>query len=221
MAMLVLSTANEATLDGVIGVVSDHCRDLLGADDAGVLLLSYREGEPDFPPATGDRVKAAHRLQVQLQEGPCLDAIDRRATYITADATTDDRWPAWGPRARDLGIRSTIGVRLTTRDRCYGSLNVYSNDPDAFNLIDAATVEVIAAHASVSIAIAVGHHVRKAELGERTAIGQAQGILMEKFGIERFEAVALLRSMSLQREERLVAVAGAIVEQTEANAHSN
>jgi GAF domain-containing protein len=197
--------------------VSHYARLALDADDAGILRTLSRS-TIETPAATTPRVHEAHKLQVTFDEGPCLDAIEGRATYLTDDVAKDPRWPQWGPAAAAIGIHSAIGVRLATRTRGYGSLNIYADRRSAFTDADAGIAELLAAHATTAFAAAERAEGLATALESRTVIGQAQGILMQKFEIDSEAAFQFLRRISQHENKRLFTVAEAIVVQRDSNA---
>ncbi len=197
--------------------VSQYARLVLDADDAGILRMRSRT-EFTTPAATTTRVDDAHQLQVKFDEGPCLDAITGRATYLTNDVEHDPRWPQWGPAAAAIGIHSALGVRLASRDRGYGSLNIYANRSEAFTESDAQVAELLAAHATAAFAAAERAEGLTTALESRTTIGRAQGILMQKFDIDSDAAFAFLKRISQRENQRLFTIADAIVVQRDSNA---
>jgi GAF domain-containing protein len=201
----------------ILDRVSHYARLVLRADDAGVMRTVTRS-QIETPAATTARVDQAHQLQARFDEGPCLDAIEGRATYVTNDVPHDARWPQWGPAAAELGILSAVGVRLATRDRGYGSLNVYADRTDAFTSADVELAEMLAAHATTAFAAAERAAGLETALDSRTTIAQAQGILMQKFDIDADAAFDFLRRISQHENRRLFTVAEAIVVQRTANA---
>lgn len=202
---------------GMLDRASHYARLVLRADDAGVMRIHSRTNV-ETPAKTTERVSQAHQLQASLNEGPCLDAINGRATYRSDEVSKDLRWPTWGPAAAELGIRSTLGVRLATKSRGYGSLNVYADRPSAFTREDEEVAEMLAAHATAAFAVAEKSAGLSAALESRTTIGQAQGILMEKFDIDADSAFNFLKRISQHENVKLSAVAEAIVAQRDANA---
>ncbi len=213
MALELEQDGNPATM---LERVSQYARRILDADDAGILLMRSRS-RVETPAATTPRVDEAHQLQVSLDEGPCLDAIEGQATYLVQDVEHDKRWPKWGPAAANIGIHSAIGVRLASRGRGYGSLNIYANRTDAFKPDDARIAEMLAAHATAAFAAAEKIEGLATALESRTTIAQAQGILMQKFEIDADAAFEFLKRISQHENRRLFSVAEAIVVQREAN----
>ncbi len=201
----------------VLDRVSQYARRILDADDAGILLMRSRS-RIETPAATSSRVDEAHQLQIRFDEGPCLDAITGHATYLTNDVASDPRWPQWGPAAAAIGILSAVGVRLASRERGYGSLNIYSDRAGAFTAADGEMAEMLAAHATAAFAGAEKAEGLATALDSRTTIAQAQGILMQKFDIDADAAFEFLKRISQHENQRLFSVAEAIVVQRQSNA---
>lgn len=217
LADMALELEQQRSTQESIDVVCRYACEVLDADDAGILMITTRQ-DVKTPAATGPGVHAAHQLQAEYDEGPCLDAIDGKATYLTQDVETDPRWPQWGPAAARLGYHSAIGVRLATRDRGYGSLNVYAKRKNAFDTDAAEVVEMLAAHATAALASSSREEGLMTAVETRTIIGQAQGILMQKFDIDADAAFQFLRRISQHENLKLADVAEAIATQRNANA---
>ncbi len=220
LADMALELEQVGSSDQVLERVTHYARAVLDADDAGILRMHSRS-KVETPQCTSERVDTAHQLQVDFDEGPCLDAITGRATYRTNDVEVDDRWPRWGPAAAKIGIHSAVGVRLASHGRGYGSLNVYAERTGAFTQADAHVAELLAAHATAAFAAVERVEGLTTALDSRTTIGQAQGILMEKFDIDADAAFEFLKRISQHENRRLHAVADAIVVQRDANARQS
>ena len=156
--------------------------------------------------ASDDRVVKADRLQYELREGPCLDAVFTDGVFRVEDLAADSRWPQWTPLADGLGIGALLAVHLYT-DTALGALNLYSEQPREYDDLDLEVAKVVAAHASVVLA-----HTRTTQdlwraIDTRNLIGQAQGILMARYGLTPERAFAVLRRYSQARHTRLAAVA--------------
>jgi GAF domain-containing protein len=217
LADMALELEQDRNPDTILERVSHYARLVLDADDAGVMRTVTRS-QIETPAATTPRVDKAHQLQAAFGEGPCLDAISGRATYVSNDVPHDSRWPKWGPAVAELGILSAVGVRLATRERGYGSLNVYADRLGAFTSTHVELAEMLAAHATTAFAAAERAAGLETALDSRTVIAQAQGILMQKFDIDADAAFDFLRRISQHENRRLFTVAEAIVVQRNANA---
>lgn len=217
LAEMALELEQDGNPASMLERVSQYARLLLNADDAGIMRIRSRS-RVETPAATTSRVDEAHQLQATFDEGPCLDAIEGRATYVANDVENDPRWPQWGPAAAKIGVLSALGVRLATRDRGYGSLNIYADRIDAFTQSDVELAEMLAAHATTAFAVAERLEGLETALESRTTIAQAQGIVMQKFDIDADTAFEFLRRISQHENRRLLVVAEAIVVQRNANA---
>jgi len=128
------------------------------------------------------------------------------------DLTAERRWPRWAPRvAREFDVRSMLCLQLFTSATVVGGLNLYSVGVAAFDADDLATATYLAAH--LAVAVAQTQHADDLRIGalNRTIIGQAQGILMERFSLGADGAFNLLRRVSQDSNLSLLRVAEELV----------
>ena len=174
-----------------------------GCDAAGICVV-YR-GRPHRH-ARHERRRAApdRRAAARLDEGPCLDALRQDHTVISNDLATDDRWPSWGPQVVErVGLHSSVSYRLYSTDKDLGALNLYGRTASSFSAEDIADGLALAAHVGVALAAAQEvEHLERA-LSGRTVIGQATGILMERFDLDPDRAFSAPSRMSQQRNVKL------------------
>ena len=208
LAELHASRGSESlTLDTII----DWTRTAVASTDAGILLLRAK-GKIETAVPTSPEVAKAHEMQIELSEGPCLQVItDNVDSFVIGDTASDIRFPTWGPAAARLGFRSAISVVLNTSQKRFGSLNVYSSEPQAFDRDDLAVVEVFSHRAARAMAVAEDSAGLVTALDTRKLIGQAQGILMERLDIDADRAFEYLVRQSQARNEKLRAIAEWIV----------
>jgi GAF domain-containing protein len=203
-----------ASTDLALEGVAHYARVAVDADDAGVMLVHGHSVET--PAGTSHDVTRAHELQAELGEGPCLAALaDGEEVYVVRNTLDDDRWPTWGKAAADLGYHSVLSARLKTSSRRLGSLNAYTRTVDAFDNENVEVMKLLAAHASVAISAAKMRGELHEALGNRTTIGQAQGILMHAFEINSDQAFAYMRRLSQDRNVKLFKIAQEIVAKRE------
>ncbi|KQO36396.1 MULTISPECIES: GAF and ANTAR domain-containing protein [unclassified Aeromicrobium] len=180
-----------------------------GASDAGVSLVRAR-GRIETVAPTSELVARADDLQHRLHEGPCVDALD--ADEIDApDLTSDERWPRWRPEVVEAGVRAMFCVQLNLDDRGLGALNLYGSSVDAFDEADREAARHLASHAAIAIASSQERASLQEALASRTVIGQAEGILMERFGVDADQAFAVLVRYSQHHNVKLAQVARDLV----------
>ena len=206
-----LALHEQPTTEKTVDLITQYAQIAAGCDDAGIMLVHSRV-RVETAASTSDRVLRSHELQRELDEGPCLDALETGASFLVADVATDSRWPTWGPAVADLGIHSAMSVLLETRERRYGSLNLYADRSGAFDSNDLATAMIFARHASIALANAHQEQGLLVAIDARKVIGQAQGILMERFDIDADRAFDVLRRYSQNHNQKLHAVASWLVE---------
>jgi GAF domain-containing protein len=184
---------------------------LPGCDAAGVCVV-YRGDRVDTHATSDDALRQVDVLQHELDEGPCLDALREDHTVISHDLSTDDRWPQWGPQVVErLGMLSIVSYRLYVTDQDLGALNLYGKEARAFTAEDIHDGQALAAHVGVALAAAQEvEHLEKA-LGGRTVIGQATGILMERFDLSPDRAFSVLSRLSQQQNVKIRVLAEQIV----------
>jgi len=176
------------------------------------ISIVHRKAVIDTPAATSERLRVLDELQFKLKEGPCLDALWSGETVLSPDLAHDSRWPRWGPGVvAELGVASMLCYRLFTTGETIGALNLYSRNLDAFDADDISTGLYLAAHLAVAIAEAKTAEQLHAAIGTRTAIGQAEGILMERFNLQPSQAFAVLTRISQDNNVRLHLVAAELV----------
>lgn len=215
IADLVLELHSGDDVAETVDRVVEHGRDALPCDGAGVLLIHAR-GRLETIASTGDDVTQAHLLQVELGEGPCLEAAeDPRTIYRVDDAVVDTQWPRWSPAVAQLGFRSILAIPLVTEKRRYGSLNFYARRPQAFSEDEEDVAMILARHASV--AVAASHQIEGLRIAadSRKVIGIAMGMLMERYELESHAAFEVLRRYSQATNIKLRDVAEHVVTKRE------
>jgi GAF domain-containing protein len=212
MADLARSVAAPRNIDDVLnGVTSSAVELLTGADTAGVLLVS-KGGKFESLSGTSELIYKLDRLQEQFKEGPCLDAAVNDLVVRTEDFHTETRWPKYSRGVCDLGVRSSISFKLYTGERTAGALNVFSRSPHSFGADAEVIGSILAAHAAAAILASRDSQQLQAALLSRDLIGQAKGILMERFSIDAVGAFEMLRKLSQQMNVRLYEIAQRVVD---------
>lgn len=212
LSRIALELDAELTMSSTAELIVEYACLTTAADEAGILLSTTPKAWTT-PAATSARVAQIHQLQIAFDEGPCLDSIRHEPTYICDDAGTDSRWPAWGPAVAKLGVRSALGMRLESKSRSLGSLNLYAESPGAFRPKDVAIAQNFARHASIALSSAFTEQGLTMAIDARTFIGQAQGILMGRYGIGAEQAFEYLRRRSQQESVKLSDIAHHVIDE--------
>jgi GAF domain-containing protein len=180
--------------------------------DAASITLRRKKGSTETVAATGDLAMACDKLQYELEEGPCVDAVFDGEAYYIDDVATDERWPKWGPAAAEVGVGSVLSVRMANDDQVLGALNLYSTTTSGYdsNAVDLALV--FASHAATAISNARLVDGLQTALQSRHLIGVAQGILMAQYDMGLETAFEVLRRYSSHANVKLRDIALQVVE---------
>lgn len=130
----------------------------------------------------------------------------------------DPRWPRYVPQAVERGVAAQMGVRLYIEDETLGGLNLCSTktesiDPDLQHL-----ATLFAAHAALALGKARHEEGLDAALATRKVIGQALGIVMERYGLDEDRAFQFLVRASQASNVKLLDIAQELVDQGNAAA---
>ncbi|MBM9465339.1 GAF and ANTAR domain-containing protein [Aeromicrobium sp. YIM 150415] len=202
---LVMELADFPGLDKSVARITETARWLFEADDAGITLIRGKRLETVGP--TQLVALRADELQYEWREGPCVDAATEQQLVMSDDPAGDSRWPRWGPAISGLGIRSVLAADLTTENRRFGALNLYGHRHEQFAHLDHDELRLFAHHVTASLAAAKAIDSLETALVQRTVIGRAEGILMERFSIDAVAAFAVLKRASQQSNVKIGEIA--------------
>ncbi|MGE2723567.1 GAF and ANTAR domain-containing protein [Mycolicibacterium pulveris] len=212
MADLARASAAPRSVDEVLSDVTATARELIpGTDTAGILLVG-KGGKFESLAGLSEVPHQLDELQMTFNEGPCVQAAVGDLIVRTDDFRTEERWPKYAPACVDIGVLSGLSVKLYTAERTAGALNLFSFKPNAFDTEDETVAAILAAHAAA--AILAGRHGEQLEsaLSTRDRIGQAKGIIMERYGVDDVRAFEMLKQLSQDSNIRLVDVAQRVID---------
>lgn len=213
-ARLALELSEAETVDQTASQIVDFAMTTLGTQDAGITMIRGRGAFETVGPS-GPAVIKADLFQYDLQEGPCIDVATRSQTVLAVDLATDERWTRWGPLAVELGFRSILVAELHAGGERIGSINLYGSEPRQFTGEDVDVAKLFASHAAAALAAVRLREGLQNALNTRTLVGQAQGVLMERFGVGADRAFAILRRYSQHENIKLTTVARDLVQTRE------
>lgn len=213
MAELARSTAAPRPLDVLLAEVTKAAVDLIpGVDTAGILLIGAR-GDFESHAITSDLPHQLDDLQHTLHQGPCLQAATGDDLIVrTPDFRTETRWPDYSRTVVQLGVLSGMSFKLYTSDRSAGALNLFGFRPTVWDGENQAIGSVLAAHAAAALLAWRHSDELTSALATRDRIGQAKGIIMERFGVDDSCAFDMLRRLSQESNTKLVDIAQQVID---------
>ena len=198
-------------VDDVLADVTAAAKELIpGVDLAGVLLVGTGGTHQTLAP-TSDLMFQLDELQMATGEGPCLQAALDEIVIRVDDFDDEPRFPNYAPKVAELGLRSALSLKLYTADRTAGALNLFAYEPNLWNTEAETIGMVLAAHAAAAILASRESEQLQSALSSRDRIGQAKGIIMERFKIDDVRAFAMLRQLSQETNTKLVDVAQRVI----------
>lgn len=181
----------------------------VGAEAASVAF--FHHGRIEATASTEPRTEELDRITIDVGQGPALEARGGHAQVVVRDTHAEERWPDWAEGMAAAGVRSVLCVGISTAQSDLGVLSLYDPAPGRFGVDEAAVASILARHAAVALGSA-----RRAEnlwvaIDARKLIGQAQGILMERFGLSADDAFGVLMRYSHDKNVKLRDVADHLV----------
>lgn len=199
------------TLDDTLQTIVEVARNSVpGFEHVGIATLE-RHAVVETRAAAGDLVLSLDAAQYDLHEGPCWAVLEGDEDLCVSSMRTEQRWPRYAARARAAGVRSQLAVKLYLDDDTLGGINFYSTVNDEVSQDAQALARLFAVHAAIALGHARERETLIEGLGTRRAIGQAIGILMERYGMDEDRAFAFLVRASSHANIKLRAVAQELV----------
>ncbi|MFC9690901.1 ANTAR domain-containing protein [Kribbella sp. NPDC056951] len=209
-AQLALELHASADVEETVQAVVEFALQALDCSHAGV-ALSLAGGRLEIPAVTDPVVAEIYQLQMDGGKGPLAESMRDHSTVLVVDTATDDRWPEWAGKVLELGVRSVLDVPLTTASGTLGVLGLYSTHADAFGQDDLAVAHILARHASVAVATTRHEQQLAHAVDARKLVGQAMGILMERYDLDADRAFEVLRRYSQDTNRKLRDVAQELI----------
>ncbi|HET9873106.1 MAG TPA: GAF and ANTAR domain-containing protein [Propionibacteriaceae bacterium] len=174
------------------------------------ITMRHTDGTLDSYAVTDKILVELDEHQFALKEGPCYDGATNDPFAVSADLQSDKRYPRYGPIAAEAGIHSQAGIRLFENNKTVGALNIFSRDVGAFENVSA-VARLFSHQAAIALAYSIQIQGLNDALRTRTRIGQAVGIVMERYKIPEQQAFAFLTRLSQHRNVKLRLIADELI----------
>ena len=194
--------------------------ELLAADAAGILLGNARQ-ELQVVAASSEDAQLMELLQLQADEGPCLDCFQTVSPVSVPDlADTVGRWPGFVAAVAQRGaFRSVHALPMRLRGQAIGAMNLFHRQPGPLPPTDLALGQALADVATIGImserAIRHGEVLNEqlqSALNSRVIIEQAKGVLSQRGALPMDMAFDRLRSYARDNNLRLSDVAREVID---------
>lgn len=162
--------------------------------------------------ATDEYAVTLDDIQQRHGEGPCLSAARHHHTIRIEDLARDERWPRYRRDAlTQTPVRALLSFEVFTSRQTMGALNLYAETPHAFPEEAEEVGLIFATHTAMAWSALLRDTQLRCALASRDIIGQAKGMLMERFGIDAVRAFELLTRLSQESNTKVIDIARKII----------
>jgi transcriptional regulator with GAF, ATPase, and Fis domain len=199
-------------LDDTLATITASAIEAVPGVDHASISITGKDGLIQTLAPTDIVAVRADELQYELGEGPCLKAVLEEPVVQVDDIASDLRWPQYGPRAaKQFGLGSQLAFQFRADPHVRGGFNLYSEQA---HQITVETRQLAALFANMA-AVALGWTRQEENLNDalvtRNLIGQAVGIVIERYKIDSDRAFSFLVRTSQTGNIKLRDVAAGIV----------
>ncbi|MCV7098990.1 GAF and ANTAR domain-containing protein [Mycobacterium palustre] len=203
--------ATETTV-GLHELADSGARHVPGCQYAGI-TLAHKDKKVTTAAATHRYPMVLDSIQNQLAEGPCLAAAWEHCMMRVDDLKVDRRWPRYQQCALEqTPIRSILSYELLVDGAAMAALSFYADAPRAFGDESLELGGIFATHVALAWSVMRRQDQFSSALATRDTIGQAKGVVMERFNLDADEAFELLTRLSQQSNIKVIDIARALIE---------
>jgi hypothetical protein len=197
-------------LDSTLLQITQAAVEVLPDVQYASITIKQANGRLETAAPTDDLLLGLDAAQYDLQEGPCYEAAVDSVHVTAPDLATDERFPRYAPVAVKAGIRAQAGIRLFENQASQGALNLYSEEVGAF--ADLGILGALFAHQS-AMALDYAREIEGLQeaMRNRGIVGQAIGIIMERFQLDDARAFGFLVRLSQHENVKVRVLAEELV----------
>ncbi len=185
------------------------------------LLLISGPGSASMLAGAGRHAATVSGLQMELGEGPCLQAHASGTPVLLPDLTAKDanRWPAFAAAALAVGVQAEFSLPLTVGPGGIGTLDLCRDRPGMLSeehLADALVTAGIARDAVLYQQYSAGgtslSELLESSGADRVVVHQATGMIAAQLDESMANALARLRAAAFASGRPMLDIAQDVVE---------
>ena len=197
--------------------LAQHAADVSGC--AVGLVLADEHGRLHYMGASDQSARDLEILQLEQEEGPCLDCFSSGQAVVNTDlADATRRWPGFAPLAVEAGVLSVHAFPMRLRERVIGAMNVFGREAASLTHDEIRVIQAMADVATISIiqeqAIARAEVLTEQlqlALNNRIVIEQAKGAVARALSVSVDQAFELIRARARRERTPLTELAFELV----------
>jgi GAF domain-containing protein len=205
-------------LTDVLATLLVDCVQSVGAESGGLLALGASH-ELELLSATSHSTEDLELFQLELSEGPCVDAVRTAAeTSAASGADMTSRWPRFAQHASALGVQAVHAMPMIWHGHVIGCLNIFSTHEGNFDESERLVVRAFADIATIAIIsrddLTSADIIARTEraLEGRTLIEQAKGVLAYQHDLDMGRAYETLLTEASAAGRSLTVQAAHVIE---------
>jgi GAF domain-containing protein len=196
---------------GLSELVDTAVRNVPHTDHCSVTTV-HRHGPVTVEASTGEWPRAIAALVEKHREGPLLTVAFEHHMIHVDDMTADVPWPSYRRDVLDkTPIRTVLSYELLETKDAISTMNFYADRPHVFDQESKEMALIFSTHAALALQLLRRDDEFRSALASRDVIGQAKGIIMERFDIDAVQAFELLVKFSQEANVKLVDIAMKLV----------
>jgi GAF domain-containing protein len=206
--------ADDFDLMDMLHVLTRDAAELLDAGEVG-LMLADDKGGLQFVAASHERTQTLELFQLQVHEGPCVDAFATGAPVTNIElASAGGRWPDFAAPAAAAGFAVVHALPMRLHRQVIGVLNIFTAADRVLQPSELAIVQALADLTTIALlreralqeATVLAEQLQ-AGFQSRLVIERAKGALAQLHGIDAEDAFELLRSYARRNRYKITDVA--------------
>jgi GAF domain-containing protein len=182
----------EMRVEDAIREIVHTTHSMFHVDGAGLMLADADQHLRNVA-ASDARFTHLEELQIEHQEGPCIEAFDSKQLVGVDDLANDHRWPLFSDAAVARRVRAVLASPIPYNQYAVGVVAVLSEESRPWS-------------PEGELALLTG------ALNSRQVIEQAKGVLIGTKGISARAAYEQLRAQARAERRKLAAVCADVVE---------
>ena len=213
LAALVDSSRHETSrpaknLKRIVVAAADQ---IAGVDHAGIAVVPHSGVIRSLASSDGD-VLLCDNIQQRCLQGPCFEMPRHEPVCRMDDAENENRWPLFTYElVARTPIRAMLSIELSSHAEGGAALNLYADQANAFEAETEDVALTFAAHTALAIELGRQQVALRVAPLDRDVIGQATGVLMNRFDMDAPAALTLLIQLSEKYREMLPLVASRVL----------
>jgi hypothetical protein len=202
-------------LDEILPRITEFSVATIPGIDHASISIGFKVGSIHTLAPTSAIAVRADQLQYDLRQGPCVDtALDGPVVQVD-ELATDLRWPTYARQAAStLGLGSQLANRFRVAPHARGTLNLYADRPYMIDLDTRQLAAMFAQLVGVAIAWARQDESMTQAVRSHSTIGQAIGIVMERYHLDPDHAFGYIVRISQRSNTKARTIAEQIITAT-------